>query len=396
MLYYAYGDALLTGNEAHYLHAKEQVQDLVRDVAKGARPKKAVDLHNGRVTAEMIADQLPTAGKIELMSLDVRPPSPGQVPSPIPWNGIGPTKPLTIDVRQVYTGKNPEGWFGDHRTMLLTSAVKSTSTYDAKPRAVNYLRKSTGRFESIARPRATEEGCTVLFHSPAMVDRSITVDVEIVFDEFPQDLFDMLSGALKAAATIPVFLPASTYLLAAGEITRLVGAAGETVLDHRPVFSVSSGIDLDLPGTIPTQAGFMLLTPVDLDHVDPTFRHEHSVKDAILVDSRDQPYHGDVPYVILAVDGSARGDLKDFAPTQASAAILSRFLGMQGGQSEPLGGLIDALKLYSDFTYRQRRDKIDKDLAAVPNDAAHKAQRDALTQERDAVDKNILTDVLRK
>lgn len=185
-----------------------------------------------------------------------------------------------------------------------------------------------------------------------------------------------------------------TFLLATAELMRIVGAGGERLLDRKPVFSVSTPVNLDLPGTVPTAPGFMLMLPADVDSLDPTFRRVHHVdpKEARVVDEQGAPYTGDLPYVVLAVDGAVRDELKEFAPTQASAAILSRFLGIREGQQEPLSPLLDALKLYNDVTYRRRVDELDKRISGLPDGT----EKDALKKDRDALHENIQSDLLKK
>ena len=275
--------------------------------------------------------------------------------------------------------------------MLLTSAVKSISTNDAKPRAINFLTRRTGRYSRLSRPRASEQGTPVIFYSPAMVDRSLTVDVAIIFDKFSEPAFQAIGRAFSSAAGVPIFLAHSVYLLAAGEIARIAGSAGEALFDGKPVLDISETIDLELPGASRTAAGFMLVTPADVDTIEPSFRVNYHVSEHGVVDNDGQPYAGDMPYVVLSVDGTQRDDLSSFTPTAASAAVLSRFFGVRDGQSLSLDPLLDALKLYNDFTFRSEVDRIDKRLLTMPEGA----EKTALKQKREALLKNIVTDILK-
>ena len=94
---------------------------------------------------------------------------------------------------------------------------------------------------------------------------------------------------------------------------------------------------------------------------------------------------------MLAVDGTPRADLASYGPTALTAALLSQFYGLRAGEQTPIGPLLDALRLYSDMDFRNKADKLGADISTT-NDPAEKA---ALEQMRDALIKNISTDLLR-
>jgi len=72
--------------------------------------------------------------------------------------------------------------------------------------------------------------------------------------------------------------------------------------------------------------------------------------------------------------------------------MLSRFFGMKDNQPQLLGSLIDAVKLHNDFTFRQQVDRLDKQIEELPDGK----EKEALSKKREALAKNILTDLLRK
>src|SRR5262249_47622055 len=174
----------------------------------------------------------------------------------------------------------------------------------------------------------------------------------MVFNEFPKKFFDTVSGAFRSAAGVPLFLTKSLYLLAASEVIRIAAAVGEMLFDGKPAFEASEGVDLALPGAVAALAGFMLVTPTNVDYLDSSLRQDYQIEDGNLVNRAGQPYQGDVPYVILAVDGTPRPDLVNFAPSALTAAALSEFYGLKDGESIALGPLLDALRLYSDMAFR--------------------------------------------
>lgn len=308
------------------------------------------------------------------------------------WAPIGPGIPLTLDIREVYTGAYPQNtFFADPKSMLITSAVKSIATFEAKPRAINFLTKNIETGSRITHPPASEQGTPYLFYSPALLERSLTLDLSIVFDEFPKEIFSTIGNAFKSAAGLPIFLSHSIYLIAVGEILRIAGEFGESMFDGKPVMETSVSIDVDLPGTIPAVAGFMLVVPPNINQLEPDFLTTHQIRNGTLIDQSGNPYNGEIPYIILSVDGTKRDDLAGFAPTAASSAILSQFFGVKEGQPISLTPLMDALKIYNDFNFRSEIDRIDKTISTMKDGA----DKDQQKLKREALLKNITTEILK-
>jgi len=297
-------------------------------------------------------------------------------PAPTPWSSIAPGKPLTIDIREVYTGKHPgKRTFASSQGMLLSTAAKGYVDYDAQAMALNLLKRRVERQSRIFRPAPGEDGCPVVYHSPAVVQRSLSLEVCLVFDSFPEQAFLELAGAMRSSAAVPLFVTQGPYVLAASEVMRLAGRLGEMLFDGRPVLRETVAIDLELPGAVPATAGFLLVVPGNVDQLDPRLRRDFALDvSGKLVDPAQRPYNGEVPYVVLAVDGSQREDLAEFAPRAVSASLLSRFLGVKEGRSLPLGPLQDALQLYNDFRYRQEYERVSRQIGQAEGDHRQRLQ----------------------
>jgi hypothetical protein len=110
-----------------------------------------------------------------------------------------------------------------------------------------------------------------------------------------------------------------------------------------------------------------------------------------VVDQAGTVYTGDVPLIVITLDGTRVEEFSSFTPTTASAAILSRFFGMREGQEQPLNILVDALKLYNDLSFRQQVDKIDKQLLVTTGEEEKKK----LEEKKKALIANILEDLLK-
>jgi len=379
MIYYAYGAALITEDELFDPPNFDRLTTFYQEL-KEKRTPRPIPFSNGELNMENAAVAVEDAPSA----------------TPIPFKEIGPGKPLTVMIREVYTGKHPgSGIFsGGGKDFILTSAIKSVTSFDAKPRAVNFLMKKVAKKSRLERPPANTQGTPFIFYSPALLERSLTLDLTMVFDNFPQPIFEQVGSVFQAAAGIPIFLPHGAYLMGAGLIAKLVGSLGEAIFDGQPSFNSSDGIDINLPGSPPLPPGFVLITSDNVDNLDSQFRANHHVdpNTGQVVNQSGEAYKGDVPYIVISLDGASDENLTSFAPTAASATILSRFFGMREGQDLPLNILVDALKLYNDLTFRHQIDKIDRQLQSG---VISEDEKKKLEEKKKALLANILEDVFK-
>jgi hypothetical protein len=377
MLYFAQGDAILTEDELLEKSTHTQVKNFFNDLTAGKSPSE-VKFSTGKLTSKNVIKAFKEAPKAD----------------PVDFQPIGLGKPLMIMIREVYTGQYPtKGLFGGKKDLLVTSAIKSITTYDAKPRAMNFLMGAVPAKSKLKRPAAASDGTPLVFYSPALIEKSLTLDLTLIFDQFPQEVFNTVSNTFQSAAGIPIFLAHSAYLLAAGAVAKIVGNVGESLFDGKPVFTVSEPLNIYLPGEPPLQAGFLLVTDGNVDNIESDFRSKYKVAESgQVVDDAGKAYSGDIPYIVLTIDGTPDPALASFTPTAASAAVLSRFFGMKDGQPQLLGSLTDAVKLYNDFTFRQEVDRLDKQIDGMPDGT----EKDSMMTKRNALAKNILTDILKK
>jgi hypothetical protein len=379
VLYYAFGDALLTAEEVFEPTVFDAITGFFDELKTGGKPQ-SVALPSGHLSIDNVLD-------------------PSALTDVIPFSPIGPGLPLTLMIHEVYTGKFPTQGFGfkKKKPMLVTSAIKSIIVPEAKPRALNMLKKEVGPH---TRPfgGAEEAGVPLIFYSPALLEVSLTLDLTMAFDDFNQDVFDQIGEAFGQAAGIPLFATQSFYLIAAGMITKLVGRIGEAIFDPSPEFKSSDQLNISLPGRPPLPAGHLLITSDDLGPNEEKFRKDHRIdpKEGKLLDSSNKEYRGDVPYVILTADGTPHEEFKKFTPTAVSAAVMSRFFNIKDNQALPLDIMIDALKLYNDIKHRTEVERIDEQIKAVPDDDPKKAEKvAALQKKKDALLANILEERLK-
>jgi hypothetical protein len=377
MLYYAQGSAILTEDELFEPSNLTKISNFDSDLSAGRSPDEIIFSTGKLAENNVIRNVIQTDNT-------------GDMGTPSSFQPIGLGLPLTVMIREVYTGNHPNFYgLGLEKPLLVTSAIKSITTSEAKPPALNFLKDAVKQHERLNRPSASKQGTPFVFYSPALIEKSLTLDLSLVFDDFDQQIFNLIGDAFQSAAGIPIFLSNSVYLIAAGATAKIAGNIFEALFDNKPVFSASEALDIYWPGASPVPPGFRLITDGNVDSIDKDFRKNYRVNErGQVVDTAEGLYDGDIPYIVISLDGSLQEGLLDFTPTAASAAILSKFLGMKDGQQQLSSSLMDALKLYNDFKFRQEVDKID----ALPEGAEKKNLKD----KRDALSKNILTDLLKK
>lgn len=312
------------------------------------------------------------------------------------FSGISTGKPLCIEIRHVYTGREPRsdwaGW-GD-KDLLVTSSLKSITDYAAAVRAVNQLRVNVPQRSHIKRPAATEPGTPLVYYSPAVTVSSMAVTIELFFDNFPDDVVTAAGEMMKSAAGIPIFATASVFLAGASIVAGIVARLGKALFDGTPVFRETEEIIFFSPGQDPSEAGLVLLMADQyLSGLDEGYTIG---KDGILVDrASGNRYKGDAPYVVLAIDGTPRPDLESFQATKISAELLDRFASVKGAASAGMDALLAGSQAFNDLSFRRRADALRERLKGDPTSEdyqAAKAQWDAFVKNiRNAELKPVLT-----
>ncbi|UCH97193.1 MAG: hypothetical protein JSV88_10175 [Candidatus Aminicenantes bacterium] len=372
-IFYALGDALVTEDELYEKEAQGSFASFNKMLSK-KRGDAALPFSTGLLTSKNIVGFLtsPSGEKT-------------------PFKPIGPGKPLTIEIRHVYTGKFPTASFFDKtKDMLITSAMKSIATFNDAPRAINFLEKNVSAKYNYRNPAATEKGTPLVYYTPALTEKNTLLTLEIGFDEFPEELFKIAENVLKQAAGIPIFAFASSYLLGVGTITKILGNLASKLFDKSPVFKTTVPLTFLRPGAPVPQADFRLITE---DDVDTAFLNKFKISEnGQLVDAKGQPYNGDIPYIVISLDGHQIDEYANFSPTSASAALLEKFFKIKDGQKESLEPLMDSLKLYNDWKFRKKADAFALDLKKLPPDSEEYKKK---KEQYNAHVANILDDLLK-
>ena len=299
-------------------------------------------------------------------------------PAVTQFTPIGPNKPLTILIREVYTGDQPRTLLGGKKPMAVVTGLKDYSAYAASSRAVNFLVADGvapgARFKT---PSTFDQGTNVVAYSPAVLADSLHFTVEIAFDRFPDALAKTISGALGALGGIPLMMPAQGYFLAASTLISVGSNWADALIDGRASFSVTDLLDFNIPGAAPPQADFRVLC-----HFDASGMTHDPARG--LVDRSGALYAGSDPYVVVSLDGAERKSLASFSPTIASAAVLSQFFNMRDGAEASAQAIVAGVGLASDLKYRGDAIQLKAELAAETDPA-----KKALQGKLDATLKNI-------
>lgn len=315
-----------------------------------------------------------------------------EVKSPVGGNeftAIGLGKPLAVEWRWVYLGKK----IGSRSDLFLASSVRRLPIFDAAPRAVSVLWEDIRPGESFASIPTTVPGTRLIYYTPALTDRGITVQLEMIFDRFPDQGVQQIGSLLQGAAAVPIFAPASAYLLGAGVLVKAVGKLAERMIDGKALFHEWFDLSFEQAGNFNSREGYVVLS--DGSDVREgaragtlVFHPEEGLKHA----ATGLPYSGPSAYVVLSLDGRERRDYKDFAPRLASAALLDRFL--HAGESRPAATelLLEGIKAFNDVAFRNQALETKGELAELrPDDP----RRSALQAALEAFNKNITDPSLR-
>lgn len=308
------------------------------------------------------------------------------------YKPIGIGKPMSIEILAVYTGDAPNKLFS-RPDLLVTTAIKGIETIDVAPRAINQVVEDI-KDKQYLQPSALAEGSPIAYWTPSLVNSTLYCTIQLVVDTFDEKILQYLSTLLKSAGGIPVFAPASVYLMAGSVITDVVGKVGKAFLESKPFLQDELVLRFDTPEFPVSIASQIVLynhnDRGELKDYKPKVIKEGGEYRVVLVGKDGDEYGGDAPYVIVSLDGRPRKELKDFTSRLASAALLERFLGAPDPGRQAMEALQSAMELYSDFTFHQKAQNIKKEIAALdPESETYEKDKEALEKLLDAYAGNI-------
>jgi hypothetical protein len=223
-----------------------------------------------------------------------------------------------------------------------------------------------------------------------VIDSTIFTTFQIAFDKFPNEIIDKLGDAIIRAAGIPIFAAQSIYLSAAGSLLKLASNLGHIFLDGKNVYSFSHEVELTHPGVPPASAGWRVLTQET--ETDDFLQNLQVGTDGRLMEEEGSPYRGQYPYIVISLDGRKNDSYKEFTRTAISAVLLDKFFGVQEGQTVAMDKVLEGLKLYSDYHFRNEAEIVQKELNEMtPTDPEYTAKQTRLKALKD----NILDPIMK-
>lgn len=304
--------------------------EVTRLVAAGSGAQPSITLDNG--------------GVLSFAAVDV-----GQGDA-VAFPAVAYGKPMTIDIRSVYTGNvGSKSLFDGTGDIAVVSGVKDWSSVKASARGLNFVASKTGRHALLAGPDALSDGTRLVAYQKAVATAQVVASFEIVAAPPDPVLLTKLGGAFTAAAGVPLFLPYAGALLAAGQLVPLAGSLIDAIGARSPGWHQSAELSFDLPGYAPVAADFRLVAPATSDLQKLRYRANVG-----LIDRDDRLYTGDEPYVVIAVYGGERPELEGFTPGVVAADMARRFYPSKTGVATGLDDVLEIAKVASDWRFNRQ------------------------------------------
>jgi hypothetical protein len=329
-----------------------------------------------------------------------------------PPGKIGMDKPLFIRLHRIFTGDQAAG------EMLVSSAVKADTTYEGTPRALHYLFRNVQQVQ-FATPSPAENGSPVVYYSPANLDRTLSLEVRLAFDDFDRKKYERWVDVVRDSGLLPAFAVAlggplagvagQAVVTASASAAKVILRSLDRAIDSDNDFIATHEIHIDTPGLEPANVGWILLRDdrkrsmvmypdpekgwfsalegpdADVFYVDPGDGELHYRSDDRVVDDLDEPY------VLLHVSGVASDSLKNYNITRVSAELMEKFFTVDG---DIIGDIGDLMSIYNDVTMARRVGEVDSELQKNKN--LTKEERAELTKKRTALLKHVQDAKLRE
>ena len=161
------------------------------------------------------------------------------------YERIGIGKPMSVQILTVYTGDVPFKIFGKP-DLLVTSAAKGIETFDAAPRAINQIVEDIEDYQLI-RPDALTSGSPVVYYTRSLVNSTIFFSFELITETFDKNTFKYLPALFSSAAGLPIFAPASAYLLAGSFLTSILSDLAKALFNSKPFLKTNLPLYFDTP-----------------------------------------------------------------------------------------------------------------------------------------------------
>ena len=363
------GDQLVS--ETEYAAKAPELVRAMHSTLESLDPGPSIALESGELFSFAPVSAVPSAGG-----------------APTAFTPIRFGSPVTIDIRHVYSGKvGSSGGFlgGGTGDIAVVSGVKEWSAFKASARALNWVATKKGKRTNLPRPGALKDGTPIIAYQKAIATKQLVISVELAAASREDSILDVLGQAFTAAAQIPLFLPYSGALLAAGQIVPAAGKLLKSISGGRSQWDATEELNFGVAGLPDADAGYRVIASGNSGLEGLRFRPGTG-----LIDANGTAYDGEQPYVVVAVDGAPQTELENFTAMVTSAEVMKRFHMGESGQTPIVDDLLDLMTIISDVKFREEAVALKDKMEAMAAEEKAKAQT-----RYDALVKNIIKSELK-
>ena len=224
------------------------------------------------------------------------------------------------------------------------------------------------------KPSAFAEGSPIVYYSPAITSGNTLCSFHLIVDTFDDSTISAVGKVLGSAAGIPLFAPASAFLLVGASLLKMGAEIGKA-FERSPYLEEDISLNFLTPGMPPIKAQAMIMTNNRHENEFNDYKiavvgHQRRDKMMALVHKKTgRKYKGNAPYMIAVVDGRTRTELTDFAPRLATAALLDQFYPKGSVSSKIIETIENSLELSNDLHFRKKAKALQAKLATYPPDS---------------------------
>lgn len=302
--------------------------------------------------------------------------------------GIG--EPINIRLETVYVGDLVPGSSMRKRDVLVVSGIKSSRNFESVGRAVNLIHDDATDFGYLS-PGAFREGSPIVYYKKSLTDDAIVISFELISDTFKEDTFAKIQSLFQNAGGLPIFVPASTYLLAGSFLVGMISDLGKAFKESAPSLADDLELTFGVSGRPDFQEGVYSFVgkkhSEELDEYEPKLVSVNNRNSYRMVHkTTGEIYKGNAQYILVLIDGSEKPMLEDFEPKLASASLIEKYYPTKDGFGTNTKEILEALTLYNDLEYKKKAETMKLKLISMsPEDSNYSAFKDLFNAYRNNI-----------
>ena len=282
---------------------------------------------------------------------------------PNAFKAIGVGEPLVLRFHTLHVGDLKTGILRKTQSVLVSSLIKDDVTYEVPARCVHQVFKNIKDRQTLY-PKASNEGTELIYYTKAFDAGKLKVEIEVKADRFKKESMDELSGFLASSAGLPIFTPYAGLALVGSKLIKVGGDIVKKIIGNKSILSFPFDVADDIGGIDNTDSGFLIGGNVEqmsafkgyhIDHDPYSTGNVYLAKDGI-------KYSGDIPYIIISLDGRKVDRYEGFKATIASAGLIQQFY--NSTQTTNLDNIQSILGIYNDYSYIKKYHSASKKIEA--------------------------------